>query len=83
MAVGNHCPGCSIRFVSQDIVKVTENTVVKLQRVVVDVEVTDGIGTEVRTDQESVLPVPGDEGVPVASYQDVVPVTGFQGIPAG
>ena len=63
--------------------KAIENSMVKLQRIVMGVKVTDGVGTEVRAEQEIVLPVARDQGIPIGGYRDVVPITGFQGIPAG
>jgi hypothetical protein len=65
MSVRNHDSGGSIPRVSEDVVKAVKNTTVELQRVLVHIEVADRVGTEVWTEQESVIAVPRREGVPV------------------
>jgi len=72
MSIRNHCAGGCVRRVSPDIVHILENSLIELQRMLVQVDVFDGVASKIGSEQERVLALSSDERIAVSTYQNSV-----------
>ena len=78
MSIRNHCAGGCVRRVSPDIVHILENSLIELQRMLVQVDVFDGVASKIGSEQERVLVLSSDERIAVSTYQNSVALACYQ-----